>query len=123
MTVCKCIKKAIVTFALATINLILFIEEYYSKHEKSRRNRNLQNTRVQFKIPHSPTSNPANLSSSTIQSTPQTPSQQNTSNIPSDYLGSTPTSDQIRENPFNPPATTETLPYWVTHVFPKANQI
>ena len=74
------------------------------------RNRNLQNTRVQFNIPHSPTTNPVNLSSSLIQTTPQTPSQQNTSNIPSDYLGSTPTSEQIRENPFNPPATTETLP-------------
>ena len=84
-----------------------------------RRKRNLQNPRVQFNIPHSPTTNPVSFSSSTIQSTPQTPSQQNTSNIPSDYLGSTPTSEQIRENPFNPPATTETLPYWVTHVFPQ----
>ena len=28
---CKCVKKAIVTFALATISLILFIEEYYNK--------------------------------------------------------------------------------------------
>ena len=82
-----------------------------------RRNRNLQNTRVQFNIPHSPTTNPVSLSSSTIQITSQTPSQQNTSNIPSDYLGSTPTSEQIRENSFNPPATTETLPFWVTHVF------
>ena len=38
-------------------------------------------------------------------------------NIPSDYLGSTPTSEQIRENPFNPPATTEHLPFWMTQVF------
>ena len=35
MTIYKCIKKAIVTFALATILLILFIEEYYSKHKIS----------------------------------------------------------------------------------------
>ena len=78
----------------------------------------MQNPRVQFNIPHSPTTNPVNLSSSTIQSTPQTSSQQNTSNIPLDFLGSTPTSEQVREVPFNPPATTEQLPYWVTHVFP-----
>ena len=76
-----------------------------------RRNRNLQTPRVQFNIPHSPIANPIDLSSSTIQSTPQTASQQNTSNIPSDYLGSTPTTEQIRENPFNPPATTEQIPY------------
>ena len=30
---CKCIKKAIITFALATILLVLFIEEYYKKHK------------------------------------------------------------------------------------------
>ena len=35
MTVCKCIKKVIVTFALATIVLILFIEEFYGKHKIS----------------------------------------------------------------------------------------
>ena len=82
-----------------------------------RRNRNLQYTRVQFNIPHSPTTNPTNFSYSTIQSTPQTPVQQNTSNIPTDYLASTPTSEQIRENPFNPPATTEHLPFWMTQAF------
>ena len=32
LTICKCIKKAIITFALATILLILFLEEYYNKH-------------------------------------------------------------------------------------------
>ena len=52
-----------------------------------RQNRNLQNAIDQFNIPHSPTTNPINLSSSTIQSTPQTPSQTNTTNIPSDCLG------------------------------------
>ena len=41
-----------------------------------------------------------------------------TSNIPSDNLGSTPSSEQIRENPFNPPTTTERLPYWLTHKYP-----
>ena len=35
MTICKCVKKAIVTFALATTLLILFIEEYYNKHKPS----------------------------------------------------------------------------------------
>ena len=42
---------------------------------------------------------------------PETPtllSQQSTSNIPSNYLGSTPTSEQIRKNPFNPPNPTTT---------------
>ena len=39
------------------------------------------------------------------------------SNIPSDYLGSTPTSGQIRENPFNPQDTTERPPYWTTHPY------
>ena len=58
------------------------------------------------------------LSSSTLPDTPPTTSQQSTSNILSDYLGSTPTSEQTRENPFNPPATTERLPYWVTHKYP-----
>ena len=33
LTICKCIKKAIITFALATILLILFLEEYYNKHK------------------------------------------------------------------------------------------
>ena len=82
-----------------------------------RRNTNLQTPRVQFNIPYSPIANPIDLSGSTIQSTTQTASQQNTSNILSDYLGLTPTSEQIRENHFNPPATTEHLPYWMTQVF------
>ena len=49
--------------------------------------------------------------------TPTLTSQQSISNNPSDYLGSTPTSEQIRENPFNPPDTTERLPYWTTHSY------
>ena len=51
---------------------------------------------------------------------PETPtliSKHSTSNIPSDYLGSTPTSEHIRENPFNPPDTTERPPYWTTHLY------
>ena len=83
----------------------------------TRRNRNFQTPRVQFNIPKSPTSNPLDLSSSTLPDKPPTASQQSTSNKPSDYLGSTPTSEQIRENPFNPPTTTERLPYWVTHTY------
>ena len=35
MTICKCIKKAIITFALTTIFLFLFIEEYWNKHKFS----------------------------------------------------------------------------------------
>ena len=30
---CKCLKKEIITFALATILLLLFLEEYYNKHK------------------------------------------------------------------------------------------
>ena len=33
LTKCICIKKAIITFALAIILLILFLEEYYNKHK------------------------------------------------------------------------------------------
>ena len=33
LTMCKCIKKAIITFALATILLIFFLEEYYNEHK------------------------------------------------------------------------------------------
>ena len=79
-----------------------------------RRNRNFQTPRVNFKIPQSPTPNPLELSSSSIQSSLQISSQQSTSSIPSDFLGSTPTSEQIRENFFSPPAFTERLPYWAT---------
>ena len=82
-----------------------------------RRNRNFQTPRVHFNIPQSPTPKPLDLSSSTLPDTPPIASQKSTSNIPSDYLGSTPTSEQIRENPFSPPATTEHLPYWVTHTY------
>ena len=77
----------------------------------------MQNPRVQLNTPNSKITNPVDLSSSKIQSTPKTPIQQNTSNIPSDYLGSTPTSEHIRENPFDPPATTEHLPFWMTQAF------
>ena len=82
-----------------------------------RQNRNFQTPGVIFNIPQSPSSNPLDLSSSTIQDTPAYASQQSTSNISSDYLGSTPTSEQVRENPFNPPATTERLPYWTAHTY------
>ena len=74
-------------------------------------------------MPHSPIANLIDLYTSTIQSTPQTASQQNTSNISSNFLGSTPTSETIQENPFNPPATTEQLPYWMTQVFTQSEPI
>ena len=65
----------------------------------------------EIKMPQSPTTHPID------QVLPRPHHNQNTSNIPSDYSGSTPTSEQFRENPFNPPATTEHLPYWKTQVF------
>ena len=49
--------------------------------------------------------------------TPTLASQQSISNIPSDYLGSSPTSEQVRENPFNSPESTEHLPYWTSHSY------
>ena len=72
-----------------------------------RRNRNFQTPRVHFNIPQSTTPTTSEFSSSTLPETPTLLSQQSISNIPSDYLGSTPTSQQIRQNPFNAPDTTE----------------
>ena len=68
-----------------------------------RRNRNFQTPRVHFDTPQSPTPTTSEISSSTLPETPTLLSQHSTSSIPSDYLGSTPTSEKIRENPFNPP--------------------
>ena len=68
-----------------------------------RRNRSFQTPRVRFDIPQSPTPTTPEISKSTLPEDPTLLSQQSTSNIPSDYLGSTPTSEQIRENPFNHP--------------------
>ena len=82
-----------------------------------RRNRNFQTPRVHFNIPQSPTPNPLDFSSSSLPDTPPIASQLSTSNKLSDYLGSTPTSEQVRENPLNSPATTERLPFWVTHAY------
>ena len=82
-----------------------------------RRNRNFQTLRVHFDIPQSPASTTSEVSNSTLPKTPTLLSQHSTSNIPSHYLGSTPTSQQIRENPFNPPDTTERPPYWTTHSY------
>ena len=84
-----------------------------------RRNRNFQTPRVTFSIPQSPTPTSSEISSITIPDPPTLTSQQTTLNIPSDYLGSTPTSAQIRENPFNPPNTTERLPCWATQPYPQ----
>ena len=68
-----------------------------------RRNRSFQTPRVHFDIPQSPTPTTSENPNSTLQEAPPLLSQCSTSSIPSDYLGSTPTSEQIRENPFNPP--------------------
>ena len=68
-----------------------------------RRNRNFQTPRVHFDIPQSPSPITPENPNSTLQETPTLLSQRSASSIPSDYLGSTPTSEQIRDNPFNPP--------------------
>ena len=65
------------------------------------RNRSFQTPRVTFSIPQSPTPSSSEISSITLPDTPTLTSQQSAPNIPSGYLGSTPTSKQIRENPFN----------------------
>ena len=78
----------------------------------------LHDQHTSINIPQSPTSIPLDISSSTLPETPLTASQQSTSNNPSDYLGSTPTSEQIRENPSKKPTTTERPPYWVTKKYP-----
>ena len=55
--------------------------------------------------------------SSTLPETPPLISQRSTSIIPSGYLGSTQTSEQICENPFNPRNPTARLPYWAKHSY------
>ena len=84
-----------------------------------RRNRNFQTARVHFDIPQPPS--PITPDNSTLPETPTLLSQCSTSSIPLDYLGSTPTSEQIRDNPFNPPPPppnqTSRLPYWTTNSF------
>ena len=82
-----------------------------------RRNRSFQTPRVHFDIPQSPTPTTPEISSSTLPETPTLLSQQSTSNIPSDHLGSTPKSEQIRENLFNSPNPTARLPYWAIHSY------
>ena len=77
-----------------------------------RRNRSFQTPRVHFDIPNSPTPTTSENPNSTLAETPPLFSQRSTSSIPSDFLGSTPTSEQIRENPFNPPNPNARLPYW-----------
>ena len=84
----------------------------------TRRNRNFQTPRITFSIPQSPTPSNSENSSITLPDTPTLTPQQNTPKIPSE-LGSTPTSAQIRENPFNPPNPNERLPYWTTQSYPQ----
>ena len=82
-----------------------------------RRNRNFQTPRVHFDIPQSPSQSTPENPIGILPETPTLLSQRSTSSLPSDYLGSTPTSEQIRENPFNPTNQTSRLPYWTTHSF------
>ena len=73
-----------------------------------RRNRSFQTPRVHFDIPQLPTPTTFENPNSTLPETPPFLSQRSTSSIPSEYLDSTPTSEQIRENPFNPPKSNTT---------------
>ena len=82
-----------------------------------RRNRNFQTPRVHFDIPQSPLPSTPENPISILPETPTLLSQRSTSSLPSDYLGSTPTSEQIRENPFKSPNQTSRLPYWTTQSF------
>ena len=82
-----------------------------------RRNRSFQTPRVDFDVPHSPKPTTSENPNSTLPETLPLFSQGSTSSIPSDYLGSTPTSEQTRENPFNPPNPTRRLRYWTTHSY------
>ena len=82
-----------------------------------RRNRNFQTPRVHFDITQSPSQSTPENPIGILPETPTLLSQPSTSSLPSDYLGSTPTSEQIRENPFNPPNQTSRLPYWTTQSF------
>ena len=77
-----------------------------------RRNRSFQTPRITLNIPQSPTPSSSENSSITLPDTPTL-----TPNIHSDHLGSTPTSAQIRENPFNPPNPNERLPHWATQSY------
>ena len=79
--------------------------------------RNFQTPQVHFNIPQSPSPITPENPNSTLPETPTLVSQRSTSSIPSDYLSSTSTSEQIRDNPFNPPKQTSRLPYWTTHSF------
>ena len=77
-----------------------------------RRNRNFQTPRITFSIHQSPTPSISENSSITLPDTPTL-----TPNIHSEHLGSTPTSAQILENPFNQPNPNERLPHWATQSY------
>ena len=103
------------------LNRVRHISQNQTTHEINRQiihprqNRKFQTRRVFFSIPQPPTPTTSELSSTTVPTFPTLASQQSISNLPSDYLGSTPTSEEFRENPFNPPESIERLPYWTTH--------
>ena len=86
-----------------------------------RRNRSFQTPRSHFDIPNSPTPTTSENPNSLLPETPPLLSQRSTASIPSDYLGSTPTSEQIRKNLFNPPPPplnpNARLPYWTTQSY------
>ena len=82
------------------------------------RNRSFQSPRVHFDIPQSPTPTSSENPNSTLPETPPLLTQRSPSTIPSDYLGSTPTSEQIREKPFNPPIPQHDYHMILLHLYP-----
>ena len=76
LTICKCIKKAIITFAFATILLILFLEEYYNKHKFFTKKKSIKKpskiTNQQSHGQSSPTTSQENPTPPTTTQNPQT---------------------------------------------------
>ena len=75
LTICKCIKKAIITFALATILLILFLEEYIININFSTKRINKKPSKIanqQSLSQSSPTSSQDNPTPPSTTQNPQT---------------------------------------------------
>ena len=71
---CKCIKKAIITFALATILLIFFLEEYYNKHKFFHKEKSIRKpSKIANQQSHSQSSPTSSQENPTIPTTSQNP--------------------------------------------------
>ena len=73
LTICKCIKKAIITFALATILLILFLEEYYNKHKFFSKRIDQKPSKIANQQSHSQSSQKSSQDKPTPPTTTQNP--------------------------------------------------